>query len=276
MSTTMLGVFKNYDVYTCLPANSELLGKKKSFRMAVERLVNALNTYTENNSAKVVKILVDNIREDIERNHYTYFDIGGSTVGEKETYIYVLKFTWDPFHSIDIKVVKTVPISSIGLYTGCVRWENNDFHATYPVEFSDDITCNPWLNCECINKAGGCFYDLNEHLFHVFADSYYIYKESLLYLGFEHKEDAISGPTTIVTAFEKASELLSNYPEGINYNDSKECSKTDWFYNTLESVFKGLDKKNNFDSTDFYLAMCNYVKELGESKYKDKITINAN
>ena len=61
MSTTMVGVFKNYDVYSCLPADSELLGKKKSFRMAVERLVDALNAYAENNSRKLVGILVDNL-----------------------------------------------------------------------------------------------------------------------------------------------------------------------------------------------------------------------
>lgn len=267
MSTTIFGLIKNYEVYTCSQVDSTLLAKKDSFQLAVERLVDALNTYTESKSAKVVKILIDNIQDDITRNRYTYFDIGGSTVGEKETRIYVFKFTWDPFHSIELNEVRTTPISSIGLYTGCVRWENDDFHAMYPVEFSDDITYDQWLNCACINKVGGCFYDLNEYLFHVFADSYYEYKESLLYLGFEHKEDVISGPTTIVTAFENASKLLSKYPEGINYNDSKECSKSDWFYNTLESVFKGLDQTNSLDAKYFYMAMRNYVIEIEKTRY---------
>ena len=267
MSTTMLGVFKNYDVYTCFPADSEFLSKK-SFRMAVGRLVDAINTYAENNSAKVVRILVENIREDITRNRYVYFDIGASTVGEKETHIYAIKFTWDPFHSIEINEARTPPISSIGLYTGCVRWENNDFHAMYPVEFSDDITYNQWLNCACINKAGGCFYDLNEYLFGVFADSYYDYNESLLYLGYGRKEAFISGPVTIAATFEKASKLLSKFPKGIDYNDSKECSKDDWFYNTLDLVFNELDKVDKMDASLFYIAMRDYVKHIEDTRIK--------
>lgn len=268
MSTTMVGVFKNYDVYSCLPADSELLGKKKSFRMAVERLVDALNAYAENNSRKLVGILVDNIREDITRNRYVYFDIGASTVGEKETHIYVFKFSWDPFHSIELNEVRTTPINSIGLYTGCVRWENDDFHAMYPVEFSDDITYNQWLNCACINKVGGCFYDLNEYLFGVFADSYYDYKESLLYLGYEHKEAFISGQVSIAATFEKASKLLSNFPKGINHNESKECSKVDWIYNTLDLVFKELGNEDKMDASFFYTAMRDYVKHIEDTYIK--------
>ena len=267
MSTTMLGVFKNYDVYTYFPADSEFLSKK-SFRSAVGRLVDALNAYTENNSPKVVRNLIENIRLDIAKNRYVYFDIGGSTVGENETHIYAIKFTWDPFHSIEINEARTPPISSIGLYNGCVRWENSDFHAMFPVEFTDGITYKSWGNSACINKEGGCFYDLNEYLFGVFADSYYDYKESLLYLGYEHKEAFIGGPVSIAATFEKASKLLSKYPKGIDYNDSKECSKDDWFYNTLDLVYNELDKADKIDASLFYIAMRNYVKHIEDTRIK--------
>lgn len=274
MSTTIFGLIKNYEVYTCPQVDSKLLEKKESFQLAVERLVDALNTYTESKSAKVVKILIDNIQDDITRNRYTYFDIGGSTVGEKETRIYVFKFTWDPFHSIELNEVRTTPISSIGLYTGCVRWEHNDFHAMYPVEFSDDITYNQWLNCACINKIGGCFYDLNEYLFHIFADSYYEYRDSLLYLGYDHKKDFIGGQDVITAAFKTASKLLSKYPKGIKHNESNECSKVDWYYHTLDLVFKELGKEDTMDTAYFYEAMRDYVKEIEKTKFASTTEMN--
>jgi hypothetical protein len=77
----------------------------------------------------------------------------------------------------------------------------------------------------------------------------------------------------VANIFSNVEALLSTYPKGIDYNDSKECSKVDWFYNTLEFVFKELDKKNSLDAAYFYIAMRDYVKETEKTRFKDSIEI---
>lgn len=199
---------------------------------------------------------------DIEKNRYVYFDISGATVGEKDPHMYVLKFSWEPFCRIHITDVRNTTVSSIGSYTGCVRWESDGFHDIFPVEFDDDITYGAWKYCICVRHKGGYFYDLNEYLFNGFKNRFYSYKDSLAYLGYNPKEVVYTGAQKVANIFSNAAAILSAYPNGIDYNNSKKCSTVDWFYNTLEYVFNELHEKNSLDGAYFYMAMRDYVKEI--------------
>lgn len=275
MTDKLYATINKYEIHTVLSDEYDVFLKKESFQIALKRLVDSLNKYTKGHVKKIVHSLLENEASEIASNQYVYFDVSGATVGENNLHIYVMRFTWEPFRCITINELRNAPISSIGSFTGCVRWENDDFHTMFPAEFDDNITYSRWKESNRIFHKGSYFYDLSEYLFHVFTYNFYKYTDALAYLGYNQKEDITTGTQQIVAVFSNAANLLSKYPKGIDYNDSKQCLASDWFYHTLESVFNELDKKNDFDSTDFYLAMCNYVKELGESKYKDKITINA-
>lgn len=274
MGNNLFKTINNYEIYSNVSDEDAVFLKKESSKIALKRLVNALNKYSDKISKNMVHTLVEHKMSDIKLNQYVYFDISGATAGEEEPHMYVFKFSWEPFCRIHIDEVRKSPVSSIGLYTGYVRWENNGFRATYPVEFSDNITYKAWKDSVCINHKGGYFYDLNEYLFHVFSNSYYDYIEALLFLGCVHSEAVISGPAEIAAAFENASKLLSEYPKGIDYNESRKCSKVDWFYHTLELIFNELDKKNNLDAAYFYMGMRNYVKEIEKTRFKDSIDMN--
>mgnify|MGYP004501667611 FL=1 len=262
MSNDLFTTIENYEIYTDVTDEDAVFLKKGSFKIALKCLVDGLNKYTDRNAKNMVHTLMENTMSDIKKNHYVYFDISGATVGEKDPHMYVLKFTWEPFCRIHITDVRNPLVYSIGSYTGCVRWESEDFHAMFPVEFGDDITYGAWKNSTCITHKGAYFYDLNEYLFNGFMDRFYSYRDSLAYLGYNQKEGVDTGAQKVANIFSNVAALLSAYPTGIDYNNSKKCSTVDWFYNTLEFVFNELHEKNSLDGAYFYMAMRDYVKEI--------------
>lgn len=262
MSNDLFTTIDNYEIYTDVTDEDAVFLKKGSFKIALKCLVDGLNKYTDRNAKNMVHTLMENTMSDIKKNHYVYFDISGATVGEKDPHMYVFKFTWEPFCRIHITDVRNTTVSSIGSYTGCVRWESEDFHAMFPVEFGDDITYGAWKNSTCITHKGGYFYDLNEYLFNGFMDRFYSYRDSLAYLGYNQKEGVDTGAQKVANIFSNVAALLSEYPKGIDYNNSKKCSTVDWFYNTLDLVFNELHEKDSLDGACFYMAMRDYVKEI--------------
>ena len=262
MSNDLFTTIDNYEIYTDVLDEDAVFLKKGSFKIALKCLVDGLNKYTDRNAKNMVHTLMENTMSDIKKNHYVYFDISGATVGEKDPHMYVLKFTWEPFCRIHITDVRNPLVYSIGSYTGCVRWESDDFHAMFPVEFGDDITYGAWKNSTCITHKGAYFYDLNEYLFNGFMDRFYSYRDSLAYLGYNQKEGVDTGAQKVANIFSNVAALLSEYPKGIDYNNSKKCSTVDWFYNTLDLVFNELHEKDSLDGACFYMAMRDYVKEI--------------
>ena len=274
MGNDLFTTIGNYEIYTDVPDEDAVFLKKGSFKIALKCLVDGLNKYTDRNAKNMVHTLMENTMPDIKKNHYVYFDISGATIGEKDPHMYVFKFTWEPLARIHITDVRNTLVSFIGCYIGCVRWESDDFHDIFPVEFDDDITYGAWKDSTCITHKGAYFYDLNEYLFNGFMDRFYSYRDSLAYLGYNPKEGVDTGAQKVADIFSNAAALLSAYPEGIDYNNSKKCSTVDWFYNTLEFVFKELDKKNSLGAAYLYTAMRNYVKETEKIRFKDSIGMN--
>ena len=93
-------------------------------------------------------------------------------------------------------------------------------------------------------------------------DRFHSYRDSLAYLGYNPKEGVDTGAQKVANIFSNMAALLSAYPKGIDYNNSKKCSTVDWFYNTLEYVFNELHEKSSLDGAYFYMAMRDYVKEI--------------
>lgn len=265
MGNNLFTTIDSYEIYVNVSDTDAVFLKKESLKIAVKRLVDALNKYTDDNAKKMVHTLMETKMSDVALNQYVYFDISGATVGEEEPHMYVLKFSWEPFCRIHIGEVRNPFVSSIGSYTGCVRWENDDFHAMYPVEFGDNVTYTNWKDCKCVNHTGGYFYDLNEYLFNGFMNNFHSYKDSLAYLGYGQKEGVVTGAQQVANIFSNVATLLSTYPNGIDYNSSKKYSTVDWFYNTLEFVFNELHEKNSLDGAYFYMAMRDYVKEIDKA-----------
>lgn len=262
MGNNLFTTIDNYEIYTDVTDDDAVFLKKASFKIALKCLVDGLNKYIDSNAKKMVHTLMENTIDNIKKNRYVYFDISGATVGEKEPHMYVIKFSWEPFCRIHITDIRNSPVSSIGSYIGCVRWESDDFHYMFSVEFNDDITYGAWKDCICIRHQGAYFYDLNEYLFNGFMTRFYSYKDSLAFLGYNQKEGADTGAQKVANIFSNAAALLSAYPKGIDYNDSKKCSTVDWFYHTLEYVFNELHEKSSLDGAYFYMAMRDYVKEI--------------
>jgi hypothetical protein len=262
MGNNLFTTIDNYEIYTNVTDDDAVFLKKESFKIALKCLVDGLNKYTDTNAKKMVHTLVENTMDNIKKNRYVYFDISGATVGEKDPHMYVIKFAWEPFCRIHITDIRNALVSSIGSYIGCVRWESEDFHYMFSVEFNDDITYGAWKDCICISHRGAYFYDLNEYLFNGFMTRFYSYRDSLAYLGYNPKEGVDTGAQKVADIFSNAAALLSEYPKGIDYNDSKKCSTVDWFYNTLDLVFNELHEKNSLDGACFYMAMRDYVKEI--------------
>ena len=265
MGNNLFTTIDSYEIYVNVSDTDAVFLKKESLKIAVKRLVDALNKYTDDNAKKMVHTLMETKMSDVALNQYVYFDISGATVGEEEPHMYVLKFSWEPFCRIHIGEVRNPFVSSIGSYTGCVRWENDDFHAMYPVEFGDNVTYTNWKDCKCVNHTGGYFYDLNEYLFNGFMNNFHSYKDSLAYLGYGQKGGVVTGAQQVANIFSNVATLLSTYPNGIDYNSSKKYSTVDWFYNTLEFVFNELHEKNSLDGAYFYMAMRDYVKEIDKA-----------
>lgn len=262
MGNNLFTTIDNYEIYTDVTDDDAVFLKKASFKIALKCLVDGLNKYIDSNAKKMVHTLMENTIDNIKKNRYVYFDISGATVGEKEPHMYVIKFSWEPFCRIHITDIRNSPVSSIGSYIGCVRWESDDFHYMFSVEFNDDITYGAWKDCICIRHQGAYFYDLNEYLFNGFMTRFYSYRDSLAYLGYNPKEGVDTGAQKVANIFSNVAALLSEYPKGIDYNDSKKCSTVDWFYNTLDLVFNELHEKNSLDGACFYMAMRDYVKEI--------------
>lgn len=262
MGNNLFTTIDNYEIYTDVTDDDVVFLKKGSFKIALKCLVDGLNKYIDSNAKNMVHTLMENTMDNIKKNRYVYFDISGATVGEKEPHMYVLKFSWEPFCRIHITDIRNSPVSSIGSYIGCVRWESEDFHYMFPVEFNDDITYGAWKDCICVRHQGAYFYDLNEYLFNGFMIRFYSYRDSLAFLGYNQKEGVDTGAQKVADIFSNAAALLSAYPKGIDYNNSKKCSTVDWFYNTLEYVFNELHEKNSLDGAYFYMAMRDYVKEI--------------
>lgn len=262
MGNDLFTTIGNYEIYTDVADDDAIFLKNGSFKIALKCLVDGLNKYTDRNAKNMVHTLVENTMPDIKKNRYVYFDISGATVGEKDPHMYVLKFSWEPFCRIHITDVRNTTVSSIGCYIGCVRWESDDFHYIFGMEFNDGITYGAWKDSTCITHKGGYFYDLNEYLFNGFMTRFYSYRDSLAYLGYNQKEGADTGAQKVANIFSNVAALLSAYPKGIDYNNSSKCSIVDWFYNTLEFVFNELHEKNSLDGAYFYMAMCKFVKEV--------------
>lgn len=262
MGNNLFTTIDNYEIYTNVTDDDAVFLKKGSFKIALKGLVDGLNKYTDTNAKKMVHTLVENTMDNIKKNRYVYFDISGATVGEKDPHMYVIKFSWEPFSRICITDIRNSLVSSIGSYIGCVRWESEDFHYMFSVEFNDDITYGAWKDCICISHRGAYFYDLNEYLFNGFMTRFYSYRDSLAYLGYNPKEGVDTGAQKVANIFSNVAALLSEYPKGIDYNDSKKCSTVDWFYNTLDLVFNELHEKNSLDGACFYMAMRDYVKKI--------------
>lgn len=262
MGNNLFTTIDNYEIYTDVTDDDAVFLKKGSFKIALKCLVDGLNKYIDSNAKKMVHTLMENTIDNIKKNRYVYFDISGATVGEKEPHMYVIKFSWEPFCRIHITDIRNSTVSSIGSYIGCVRWESEDFHYMFSAEFNDDITYGAWKDCMCVRHQGAYFYDLNEYLFNGFMTRFYSYKDSLAFLGYNQKEGADTGAQKVANIFSNAAALLSAYPKGIDYNDSKKCSTVDWFYKTLEYVFNELHEKNSLDGAYFYMAMRDYVKEI--------------
>lgn len=262
MGNNLFTTIGNYEIYTDVTDEDAVFLKKGSFKIALKCLVDGLNKYTDRNAKNMVHSLVDNAMPDIKKNRYVYFDISGATVGEKNPHMYVIKFSWEPFTRIHITDIRNALVSSIGCYIGCVRWESDDFHYMFSVEFNDDITYGAWKDSTCITHKGTYFYDLNEYLFNGFMDRFYSYRDALAFLGYNPKEGVDTGAQKVANIFSNGAALLSEYPKGIDYNNSKKCSTVDWFYNTLEFVFNELHEKNSLDGSYFYMAMRAYVEEI--------------
>lgn len=262
MGNNLFTTIDNYEIYTNVTDDDAVFLKKGSFKIALKGLVDGLNKYIDSNAKKMVHTLMENTIDNIKKNRYVYFDISGATVGEKDPHMYVIKFSWEPFTRIHITDIRNALVSSIGSYIGCVRWESDDFHYMFSVEFNDDITYGAWKDCICVRHKGAYFYDLNEYLFNGFMTRFYSYRDALAFLGYNQKEGVDTGAQKVANIFSNGAALLSEYPKGIDYNNSKKCSTVDWFHNTLELVFNELHEKNSLDGAYFYMAMRDYVKEI--------------
>ena len=262
MGNTLFTTIGNYEIYTDVPDDDAVFLKKGSFKIALKCLVDGLNKYTDSNAKNMVHTLVENTMPDIKKNRYVYFDISGATVGERNPHMYAIKFSWEPFCRIHITDVRNPLVSSIGCYIGCVRWESDDFHYMIGMEFNDNITYGAWKDSTCITHKGGYFYDLNDYLFNGFMNRFYSYRYSLAYLEYNQKEGVDTCAQKIANIFSNVATLLSAYPKGIDYNNSKKCSTVDLFHDTLEFVLNELHEKNSLDGAYFYMAMRDYVKEI--------------
>lgn len=273
MGNNLFTTIGNYEIYTDVTDDDAVFLKKGSFKIALKGLVGGLNKYVDRNAKNMVHTLIENTIDNIKKNRYVYFDISGATVGEKEPHMYVIKFAWEPFTRIHITDIRNSLVSSIGSYIGCVRWESDDFHYMFSVEFNDDITYGAWKDCICISHRGAYFYDLNEYLFNGFMNRFYSYRDSLAFLGYNQKDGVDTGAQKIANIFSNGAALLSEYPKGIDYNNSKKCSTVDWFYNTLDFVFNELHEKNSLDGAYFYMAMRAYVEEIDNAGKLSTATI---
>lgn len=271
MENNLFMEIDNYKVYLSQVASR---AEKETFKIAVKELVQAINSYTKENAKIVTNELINAGILSITANKYVYFNLAASDAAETFPSIYAILFKWHPFHHIEIVNADIIPVDMIGKCTDYVRWSDGIFRTTFYAGYRDGITSENWNTAKALS-AKGYFNNLDEYLFHVFNDKYDKYYTSRSYLGLpcgkDRKEIAKGAAIkSITTAFTAATELLSEYPRGIDYKNHKgtsECSKIDWYYDALDNIFTTLEKEDRLDAAYFYKAMRDYVIKIEKTKY---------
>lgn len=269
----------NYEVYLSQVASR---AEKETFKIAVKELVQAINAYTKENAKIVTKELINAGIPSVTANKYVYFNLAASDASENFPSIYAILFKWHPFHHIEIVNADIIPVDMIGKCTDYVRWSDGIFRTAFYAGYRDDITSENWDTRASCTK--GYFNNLDEYLFHMFNDKYDTYYNSRSYLGLpcgKDRKGIVKGAAikSITDSFASATELLSEYPRGIDYKNHKgvsECSKVDWYYDALQNIFTTLEKENKLDAAEFYVAMCDYVKEIEKRNFVATATIKDN
>lgn len=271
MENNLFMEIDNYKVYLSQVAS---IAEKETFKIAVKELVQAINLYTKKNAKIVTNELINAGIPSVTANKYVYFNLAASDASENFPSIYAILFKWHPFHHIEIVNADIIPIDMIGKCTDYVRWSDGIFRTTFYAGYRDGIISENWDTTKA-SSAKGYFNNLDEYLFHVFNDKYDTYYSSRSYLGLpcgnDRKEIAKGAAIkSITTAFTAATELLSEYPRGIDYKNHtgvSECSKVDWYYDALDNIFTTLEKEDRLDTAYFYKAMRDYVIKIEKTKY---------
>lgn len=271
MENNLFMEIDNYKVYLSQVASR---AEKETFKIAVKELVQAINAYTKENAKIVTNELINAGILSITANKYVYFNLAASDAAETFPSIYAILFKWHPFHHIEIVNADIIPVDMIGKCTDYVRWSDGIFRTTFYAGYRDGITSENWNTAKALSTKG-YFNNLDEYLFHVFNDKYDTYYTSRSYLGLpcgkDRKEIAKGAAIKSITnAFTTATELLSEYPRGIDYKNHKgvsECSKVDWYYDALQNIFTTLEKEDRLDAAYFYKAMRDYVIKIEKTKY---------
>lgn len=277
MENNLFMEIDNYEVYLSQVASRT---EKETFKIAVKELVQAINAYTKENAKIVTNKLINAGIPSVTANKYVYFNLAASDASENFPSIYAILFKWHPFHHIEIVNADIIPVDMIGKCTDYVRWSDGIFRTTFYAGYRDGITSENWDTTKA-SSAKGYFNNLDEYLFHIFNDKYDKYYTSRSYLGLpcgkDRKEIAKGAAIKSITdSFAAATELLSEYPRGIDYKNHKgvsECSKVDWYYDALDNIFTTLREANKLDAAEFYVAMRDYVKEIEKKNFVATTTI---
>lgn len=275
MENNLFMEIDNYEVYLSQVSS---IAEKETFTIAVKELVQAINTYTKEN-AKIVTNELINAGISVTANKYVYFNLAASDASENLPSIYAILFKWHPFHSIEIVNADIIPVNMIGKCTDYVRWSDGTFYTAFYSGYQDGITSEDWDTKASCTK--GYFNNLDGTLFNIFNDKYNKYRNFRSYLGLPCGKDRkeIADETSIesiTNAFVNATNLLSEYPRGIDYrnrNLSSANSKTMWYHDALENIFTTLEKENKLDAAYFYKAMRDYVKEIDKRNFVATTTV---
>ena len=276
MENNLFMEIDNYEVYLSQVSS---IAEKETFTIAVKELVQAINEYTKENARIVTNELINAGILSVTANKYVYFNLAASDASENFPSIYAILFKWHPFHHIEIVNADIIPVDMIGKCTDYVRWSDGIFRTKFHERYRDGITSENWDTKASCTK--GYFNNLEEKLFHIFNDKYNKYYKSRSYLGLpcgKDRKGIAKGVAIekITNVFAAATELLSEYPRGIDYKNHKgvsECSKVDWYYDALENIFTTLEKENKLDASYFYVAMRDYVKEIEKRNFVPTTTI---
>ena len=255
----------NYEVYVTQVAS---IAEKETFNIAVRELVEAINVYTKKNAEIVANALINEGISSVTANKYVYFNLAASDASENIPSIYAILFKWYPFHSIEIVNADIIHVNMIGKCTDDVRWNDGSFYTAFYSGYQDGVTSESWNTKVSCTK--GYFNNLDETLFNIFNDKYDKYCNFRSYLGLPCGKDhkGITDGTSIekiTNAFVNATNLLSEYPRGIDYKNLKLSSldpKSIWYHDVLEKIFTALEKENKLDAAYFYAAMSDYAKEI--------------